>query len=90
MKSYLHHSRSPRIYFYRDKEKRGIDLLIEENGTLYPVEIKKSAAVHTMKFRGFSMIENLDTPIGHGGVICFVNTWILLSDHVDAIPVGYL
>lgn len=36
------------------------------------------------------MIENLDTPIGHGGVICFVNTWILLSDHVDAIPVGYL
>ncbi|MBV6448994.1 MAG: hypothetical protein FCKEOINB_02693 [Nitrosomonas sp.] len=74
IKSYLHHGRSPpRVYFYRDKEKREIDLLIEENGTLYPVEIKKSAAIHTMKFRGFSMLENLDTPVGHGGVICFAN-----------------
>ncbi|MBS0484074.1 MAG: ATP-binding protein [Proteobacteria bacterium] len=90
IKSYLHHGRIPRIYFYRDKEKREIDLLIEENGTLYPIEIKKSAALHNMKFRGFSMLENLDTPIGHGGVICFANTLIPISDNVDAIPVGYL
>lgn len=90
IKSYLHHSRTPRVYFYRDKEKREIDLLIEENGTLYPIEIKKSAALHNMKFEGFSMLENLSTPIGHGGVICFANTLIPISDHVDAIPVGYL
>lgn len=53
IKSYLHHSRGPRVYFYRDKEKREIGLLIEENGILYPVEIKKSVAIHTMKFREF-------------------------------------
>lgn len=90
IKSYLHHGRNPRVYFYRDQEKREIDLLIEENGILYPVEIKKSAAIHNMKFRGFSMLENLDTPIGYGGVICFANTLIPVSDHVDAIPAGYL
>ncbi len=38
IKSYLHNGRSPRIYFYRDKDKREIDLLIEESGTLYPIE----------------------------------------------------
>lgn len=90
IKSYLHHSRIPRIYFYRDKEKREVDLLIEENGTLYPIEIKKSAALHNMKFKGFSILENLSTPVGHGGVICFANTLIPVSDNVDAIPVGYL
>jgi len=74
IKSYLHYSRSPRVYFYRDNEKREIDLLIEENGILYPIEIKKLAVIHTMKFGGFSMFENLNTPIRHGGVICFVNT----------------
>ncbi|MBX9637089.1 MAG: DUF4143 domain-containing protein [Nitrosomonas sp.] len=40
IKSYLHHGCSSRVYFYRDKEKRKIDLLFEENGILYPVEIK--------------------------------------------------
>ena len=42
IKSYLHHGRTPRIYFYRDKDKREVDMLIEENGTLYPIEIKKT------------------------------------------------
>lgn len=36
------------------------------------------------------MLENLGTPIGHGGVICFANILIPISDNVDAIPVGYL
>lgn len=31
------------IYFYRNKDMNEIDLLIESNGTLYPIEIKKHA-----------------------------------------------
>lgn len=34
------------------------------------------------------MLENLNTPVGHGAVICFTNTLIPISDNVDAIPVG--
>ena len=45
IKSYLHYGRTPRIYLYRDKDKREIDVLIEENGTLYPEEIKKTASI---------------------------------------------
>ena len=30
----------PPLYFYRDKDMNEIDLLIEENGTLYPLERK--------------------------------------------------
>ena len=33
----------PPIYFYRDKDMNEIDLVIEENGTLYPLEMKKHA-----------------------------------------------
>ena len=36
------------------------------------------------------MLNNLEIPTGHGGVICFVNTLLPLAEHVDAIPVGYL
>lgn len=90
IKSYLHHGRTPRVYFYRDKDKREIDLLIEENGTLYPIEIKKTASIQNAGFKGFDMLEGLNTPIGHGGVICMTNVLIAISDEVDAIPVGYL
>lgn len=90
IKSYLHHGRTPRVYFYRDKDKREVDLLIEENGTLYPIEIKKTASIQNAAFKGFDMLEGLNTPIGHGGVICMTNALIAISDDVDAIPVGYL
>lgn len=35
----------PPLYFYRDKDMNEIDLVIEENGTLYPLEIK-SMRIH--------------------------------------------
>ncbi len=89
-KSYLHHGRIPRLYFYRDKDKREIDLLIEENGMLHPIEIKKTASIHTMSFRGFGVLNGLNLPVGHGAVLCFTNTLLPLAKNVDAVPVWYL
>lgn len=43
LKSYWHRAKRPAIYIYRDKDQKEIDLLIEENGKLYPIEIKKTA-----------------------------------------------
>lgn len=90
IKSYLHQGRTPRVFFYRDKEKREVDLLIEESGTLYPIEIKKTASIQNIGFKGFDMLKNLTMPIGHGGVVCLTKTLTAIADDVDAIPVGYL
>lgn len=90
IKSYLHHGRTPRIYFYRDKDKREVDVIIEENGTLYPIEIKKTASIQNLNFKGFEILDKLGLPIGHGGVLCFTNAFLPISKNVDAIPVGYL
>jgi predicted AAA+ superfamily ATPase len=90
IKSYLHNSRRPPLYFYRDKEKREVDLLIEQNGTLHPVEVKKTSLIQKSNFKGFAFLENLNMPIGHGCVLCFVNSLIPLSSEIDAVPIGYL
>jgi predicted AAA+ superfamily ATPase len=90
IKSYLHHGRTPRVYFYRDKEKREIDLLIEENGCLYPLEIKKTASPQNLRFKGFPMLYNSGIDIGHGGILCFASGLSPLTEGVDAIPVGYV
>ena len=90
IKSYLHHGRTPRVYFYRDKDKREVDLLIEENGTLYSVEVKKTASIQNVKLKGFDILNKLGMPIGHNGVLCFTKDWLPLSEGVDAIPIGWL
>jgi hypothetical protein len=90
IKSYLHHGRTPRVYFYRDKEKREIDLLIEENGKLYPIEVKKTASIQNAGFRGFDMLKDSAAETAHGGVVCFASALLPLSKEIDAIPAGYL
>ena len=90
IKSYLHNGRNPRVFFYRDKEKREVDVLIEENGTLHPIEIKKTASPLSSDCKAFDCLGKLKTPIGHGGVICFVSALTPLSEGIDAIPLGYV
>jgi predicted AAA+ superfamily ATPase len=90
IKSYLHHGSTPRVYFYRDKDMREIDLLIEGNGKLYPIEIKKTASIQNAGFKGFDMLDSLKIPIGQGAVVCMVSALTALNDKVDAVPVGYL
>ena len=43
-KSYLNAGKRPPLYFYRDSNKREIDLILYQNGMVNPIEIKKGAA----------------------------------------------
>lgn len=42
-KSYLNVGQKPPLYFYRDSNKKEIDVIIYQDGTVNPVEIKKSS-----------------------------------------------
>lgn len=81
----------PPIYFYRDKDMNEIDLLIEDSGTLYPIEIKKHADP-TKKdidaFKALDKIPNIDR--GLGGVVCLYDKLISLSEKDRVIPINYL
>ena len=44
-KAYSHHRRQPPLFFWRDRSGHEVDLLIEEGGALYPLEMKSGATV---------------------------------------------
>ena len=44
LKSYRHNGHIPPFYYYRDRDGKEIDLLILRDGTIYPIEIKKTAS----------------------------------------------
>lgn len=75
----------------RNKDKREIDLLIEKENTLYPIEIKKHADPSVKDIAAFSVLDKLGSvKRGSGGVICLYDHLVTLKGEDRVIPVRYL
>ena len=79
----------PPIYFYRDKEKREIDLIIKQNGILYPIEIKKSARPTKDMIENFKVLNKIGK-VGEGAIICMYDQIIKLDEKNKVIPYRFL
>ena len=81
----------PPLYFYRDKDMNEIDLVIEENGTLYPLEMKKHADPQKKDMDAFNLLDKIPgIKRGPGGVICLYDRLITLKGNDRVIPINYL
>jgi predicted AAA+ superfamily ATPase len=79
------------LYFYRDRDGNEIDLLIEDNGILYPLEMKKHADPQKGDLAAFRLLDKIpNRGRGSGGVICLHERLITLQGEDRVIPVGYL
>lgn len=90
IKSYRHNGRQAPLYYYRDKDKREIDVVIVEDGTIYPLEVKKTASPTAADVRHFQVLDRLKMPVGPGGVICLAQQSLPLSPAAVSIPVAAL
>ncbi len=90
LKGYLHNGKQPPFYYYRDRDKQEIDLLIIQDGTIFPLEIKKTASPTPADIRPFATLNRLNVPIGPGGLICLTQQSLPITDRAISIPVGTL
>lgn len=81
----------PPLYYYRDKDKNEIDLLIEDGGTLYPVEIKTSSDPKKSMISAFECIKKIPGKnIGKGAVVCLAKERLPLTENVWIMPVNLI
>ncbi len=102
LKSYSNRGLDYRYFvsYYRGKDKirqddsiaeREIDLIIEENGVLHPIEIKKSAVVDANMTKAFQVIDKIKSKKrGTGAVVSTGAAPGFLRENVLSIPVSYL
>ena len=82
---------SKNIYFYRDKDKKEIDLIIEKDNILYPIEIKKSAQPTIDMTKNFSVLTKITgKAIGQGCILCQCDKIHYLSDSITALPIDFV
>ena len=77
MKSYQNAGLEPYLYFYRDRDAKEIDVVLEGDGKLYPLEIKKTAAPDKRLTRVFGVIDKSPLQLGTGAILC-------MADHFSA------
>ena len=70
IKSYYNCGLEPYIYYYRDRDTKEIDIIMEGDGKLYPVEIKKTATPASQLTRVFGVIDKSPLIRGTGAVLC--------------------
>ena len=76
--------------FYRDKEKREIDLVIEQDGVLHPIGIKKASAPDRRSIKSFEVLKKTGLPVGTGGVVCMADKPYPIDDLNSMIPVNLI
>ena len=90
IKSYSNNGKNANFWYYRDKEKREIDLLIEEDGMIHPIEVKKSASPSKYMISNFSVLKNANLKIGSGGIVCLAQKVLPLDENNTVIPIGLI
>lgn len=77
-----------RLCYYRDNNGKEIDLMILENGKVYPIEIKKSADPGKNALKNFSILNSLPEETGAGAIICMSPMVVPLDEQNKLVPVA--
>lgn len=86
-KSYYNDAKNPFIYYYRDKDMKEIDLIIEIDGKLLPIEIKKTASPSTELIKVFKVLDKTNINRGNGAVLCMKEELSAFNSKNYIIPI---
>ena len=92
------------VYYYNGKDKKKItkdgqtnevdgeiDLIIHQDGILYPVEIKMSTLPKAAMASEFDVLDGIpDKKRGLGAIICMIDRKLYLRENLVALPINYI
>lgn len=89
-KTYLNCGKECNMFYFRNKESNEIDIIIESNGMVHPIEIKKSSNPTLSMVKAFDVLKKSNLPVGMGAVICAKDNLTALDASTFVIPLRIL
>lgn len=90
VKSYQNSGLEPFLYYYRDADAKEIDLLLERDGKLFPVEIKKMATPPKKLTKVFELIDKSPLQRGTGAILCMADKLGAFDQNNLIIPISLI
>ena len=98
LKSYCNEGKDYKfsVYYYRGKDKKAsaeneIDLVIQEDGILYPIEIKMTGNPKAVMGSANQILDKIpDKTRGMGVILCLTDKKIYLRENLIALPIEYI
>ena len=86
LRMYSYSRNKVNMTFYRDTNQKEIDIVLEENGTLHPLEIKRSNNPDKKSVNTFKLLEKSSLNVGEGGIVCMARAPYPLDGNNNLIP----
>ena len=87
IKTYHNNTKDCLLWYYRDTNSNEIDLVIESDGMLHPIEIKRTASPGTELIKPFKLLDKASVPRGKGAIICMKETLSAVDSDNFIIPI---
>ena len=87
VKTYFNAGEEPHLYYYRDNDAKEIDIVLEADGQLHPMEIKKTANPGTQLTRPFKLLDKGSVPRGKGAILCMKNGLTAIDSESFIVPI---
>lgn len=96
-KSFSNNGMGAPLFFFKTNDRKEIDLLLEKDGTLFPIEVKKSASPQARDARNFTALDGVTSAddaslepfkrtIGMGSLVCMADDAFPVGERVWAFP----
>lgn len=86
-KTWLNSARECLMHYYRDRDTNEIDMVIEADGELHPMEIRKSTNPGTELASAFKVLDKGSVPRGTGAILCLREEMSAIDRNTFILPI---
>ena len=86
-KTYQNNCKEATFYYYRDVDGNEIDLIIDYDNVLHPIEIKKTSTPNEKMIKNFKCIDKSSRKRGRGCLICMKDKLTVIDRENTMVPV---
>ncbi len=86
LKNYAYGKTKANLSYYRDSNAKEIDVFVELNGFIHPLEIKKSASPNRKEVKKYELLDKASIPRSNGGIVCMCDMPMPIDEKNAFIP----